>query len=94
MVRAGDGIHHVKCFPLDSVAAGHPNTVSRSGISERSGCYPHAIVATRDWLILTESLHVSRSRAESSPLPSSKRGNAKFDLLLDASRVAKPSRLV
>lgn len=28
------------------------------------------------------------------PLPSSKRGNAKFDLLLDASRVAKPSRLV
>lgn len=69
VVRAGDGIHHVKCFPLDSVAAGHPNTVSRSGISERSGCYPHAIVATRDWLILTESLHVSRSRAESSPCP-------------------------
>lgn len=47
---------------------------SRSGISERSACHPRAIVATRDWLILTESLDVSRPRAESSPCPRRKGG--------------------
>lgn len=75
VVRAGDGIHHVKCFlstawqpdiQIQSVVLGYQ--------SEKSGCYPHAIVATRDWLILTESLDVSRSRAESSPCPRRKGG--------------------